>query len=425
MGSGLEEDTLAPRIVGRLTSRRVNTAKPKAGRQALVIGDGGGLWLQVTRGEGDHLRRSWTFRFEIGGKRREMGLGALSTFSLAEVRVRAKALRQQLADGIDPLAKREADKQARLVEQASTVTFEQCAKMFLKLHERGWGAAHRHQWNASLSNYVYPKIGRLPVRDIDQAAIMQLIEPLWSVKTTTASRVRSRIEAILDYALAHKFRQGDNPARILAALPKPATIAKPESFASLPWQDVPQFMSELRALQSVAARCTEFLILTAARTGEAIGARWDEIDLKAKTWTVPADRMKAGIKHSIPLSDRAVKILSDLPRIGPLVFGHLHEAALRRAVLAKLRPDGRPQCSTTTIHGFRASFKTWCSEATNYAPEIAEAALAHARGNRVTRAYDRGDLLQKRARLMQAWADFLAKPAKATAGNVVTLKAGA
>jgi integrase len=411
---------MAPRIVGRLTSRRVNTAKPKAGRQALVIGDGGGLWLQITKGEGDHLRRSWTFRYELAGKRREMGLGALSTFSLAEARARAKALRQQLADGIDPLAKREADKQARLVEAASTMTFRQCAEAYMALHEPGWGAAHRHQWNASLSTYVYPKIGDLPVRDIDQAAIMQLIEPLWSVKTTTASRVRSRIEAILDYALAHKFRQGDNPARILAALPKPATIAKPESFASLPWQDVPQFMSELRALQSVAARCTEFLILTAARTNEAIGARWSEIDLKGKTWAIPADRMKSGIKHSIPLSDRAVEILSNLPRTGPLVFGHLHAAAPRRTVLARLRPDGRPQCSTITIHGMRSSFKTWCSEATNYAPEIAEAALAHARGNRVERSYERGDLFQKRRRLMQAWADYLAKPA--SAGTVTPIR---
>jgi integrase len=428
MGSGLEEDTLAPRIVGRLTSRRVNTAKPKAGRPALVIGDGGGLWLQVTRGEGDHLRRSWTFRYEINGKRREMGLGALHTFGLAEARDRARALRQQLADGIDPLAKREADKQARLVEQASTVTFEQCAKMYLKLHERGWGAAHRHQWNASLSTYVYPKIGDLPVRDIDQAAIMQLIEPLWSVKTTTASRVRSRIEAILDYALAHKFRQGDNPARILAALPKPSKIAKAKHFAALPWEEMPAFVQQLRGLKTTAARCLEFLIYTGVRSDEVIGALWDEIDFKAKTWTIPGTRMKAGEEHRVPLSTRALELLGNLPRNGPLVFGDgggkMQEHALRRQVLAKLRPGASKLNSTVTTHGFRASFKTWAGESTNFANETIELALAHKVGNKVEQAYEKGDKLAKRARLMQAWADYLAKPAKPAADNVVPMKAG-
>jgi integrase len=414
----------------------VNTAKPKAGRPALVIGDGGGLWLQVTRGEGensDHLRRSWTFRYEINGRRREMGLGALHTFSLAEARNRARALRQLLADGIDPLAKREANKQARLVEQASTVTFEQCAKMYLKLHERGWGAAHRHQWNASLSTYVYPRIGDLPVRDIDQAAIMQLIEPLWSVKTTTASRVRSRIEAILDYALAHKFRQGDNPARILAALPKPSKIAKAEHFAALPWEEMPAFVQQLRGLKTTAARCLEFLIYTGARSDEAIGALWDEIDFKAKAWTLPAQRMKGGEEHRVPLSRAALELLTDMPRSGPYVFGDdddkmLQGHALRRQVLAKLRPGASKLTSSITTHGFRGSFKTWAGESTNFANEAIELALAHKVGNKVEQAYEKGDKLAKRARLMQAWADYLAKPAKpakAAADNVVSLKTGA
>jgi integrase len=246
------------------------------------------------------------------------------------------------------------------------------------------------------------------------------------VKTVTAARTRARIEKILDYATVHKFRQGDNPARILVALPKASKIAKAQSFPSLHWQDVPKFMTELHGLESVVARALEFTILTAARTGETLGATWSEIDLKAKTWTIPADRMKSGTKHHVPLSDAALKVLSGLPRNGPLVFGPLQEAALRRTVLARLRPDTKPQSSTITVHGFRASFKTWCSENTNFAPEIAEAALAHARGNRVERSYDRGELLAKRARLMQAWADYLAKPAKAAvAGNVVALKAGA
>jgi integrase len=413
---------MAPRIVGRLTSRRVSTAKPKPGRQALVIGDGGGLWLQITRGEGDHLRRSWTYRYEIDGKRREMGLGALHTFSLAEARARARTLRQQVADGIDPLEAREAARRARLAEQASTVTFEQCAERYLNLHADGWGAAHDHQWRASLRTYVYPLIGKLSVRDIDQAAIMKILEPVWTLKPTTAGRVRSRVEAVLDYAAAHDMRdREDNPARhITAALPKLSKIAKVQHFAAEPWETLPQFMQELRQLQSTAAKCMEWLILTTTRSEEAMGAEFEEIDLKAKTWTIPAARMKARTAHRIPLSTRALELLSGLPRSGPYVFGGdkpLQEMALRRQVLAQLRPGANPRSSTITTHGMRAAFKTWAGERTNFARETAEIALAHKIGNQTEQSYERGDKFLKRARLMQAWADYLAKP---VAEGVVT-----
>jgi integrase len=420
---------MAPRVVGRLTSRRVNAAKPKAGRQALIIGDGGGLWLQITRGEGDHLRRSWTFRYEIAGKRREMGLGALHTFSLAEARERARTLRQQLADGIDPLEAREAIKRAQLAEQARTVTVERCAEMYLALHADGWGADHDHQWRASLRTYVFPVIGKLAIADVDTAAVMKVVEPIWTTKPTTAGRVRSRLEAIFDYAVANKFCH-DNPARhVTAALPKKAKLekGKVKHFAAEPWEQMPQFMQELRQLQSTAAKCMEFLVISATRSEEAIGAKFDEIDLKAKTWTIPAERMKGKIEHRVPLSNRALEILSGLPRSGPYVFGGnkpLQEMALRRQVLARLRPGANRRRSTVTVHGMRAAFKTWAGERTNFARETVEIALAHKTGNQTEQAYERGDKFEKRRRLMQAWADYLAKPTKQEAGGKVVAMRG-
>jgi integrase len=395
---------MAPRVVGRLTSRRVSTARPKAGRQALIIGDGGGLWLQVTRGAGDHLRRSWTFRYEIDGKRHEMGLGALHTFSLAEARARARALRQQLADGIDPLEAREATKRAKLAEQARTMTFRRCAGMYLDLHQDGWKSAeHREQWASSLRNYIFPVLGDLSVADIDQAAVMKVVQPIWNTKTVTAARVRGRIEAVLDYAAANGFRGNENPARhVLVALPKKAKITTVEHYAALAWEDVPAFMVSLRALQSTAARCLEYAILTAARSDEAIGALWDEINFSTKTWAIPATRMKAGVAHDVPLSGRALEILRSLPRNGPYVFGGrqpLVKAALRRRVLHRLNPD-------ITVHGFRTCFRTWAAEATNYPEIVAEHALAHSVGSAVERAYKRTTLMSKRRQLMAAWGGF-------------------
>jgi integrase len=250
---------------------------------------------------------------------------------------------------------------------------------------------------------------------------MKILEPIWTLKPTTAGRVRSRVEAILDYAAANKFRGNDNPARhVAAALPKKSRIAKVQHFAAVPWEEMPQFMQELRQLQSTAAKCTEFLIITATRSEEAIGTKWDEINLKAKTWIVPSARMKGKIEHRVPLSNRALEILSGLPRNGPYVFGGnkpLQESALRRQVLARLRPGANRRCSSATVHGMRATFKTWAGESTNYARETAEIALSHKVGNQTERAYERGDKFEKRRRLMQAWADYLAKP---VAEGVVT-----
>src|SRR5262249_22885159 len=210
-----------PRVIGKLSARTVATAKPKAGRRALVLADGGNLYLQVTRGKDGGINRSWTFRYQIDGERGDMGLGPTYTLGIAQARAKAKALREQLLDDVDPLEAKEAARRAKLAEAAKTVTFERCAEMYINLHQAGWGARHLHQWRSSLAAYVYPKIGKLSVADVDQAVIMQIIEPLWAEKVVTAARVRRRIQAILDYAIAHRFREGgDNPARITSALPK-------------------------------------------------------------------------------------------------------------------------------------------------------------------------------------------------------------
>src|SRR5262245_6610704 len=310
-------------MVERLTPKQVSNAKPRAGQDSVLLADGGNLYLQCTRGKEGHVRRSWLFRFELGGRRREMGLGALHTVGLAEARERARGLRQQLLDRIDPLEARDQAERARLAEKARTVTFRQCAKSYIALHEDSWkNDKHRAQWDSTLETYAYPVIGDMSVRDVDSASILKVIEPLWRSKTETASRVRGRIEAILDYATASGFRTGDNPARhVVVALPKRSKLQKVKHHAALLYNELPEFMAELRRRESLSARALEFTILTVARTGEVIGARWPEIDLKARTWTVPAARMKAGKPHTVPITQRAVEILRGLPRrAGDRVF---------------------------------------------------------------------------------------------------------
>jgi integrase len=413
-----------PRIIERLSARKVATAKPKRGRRALFLSDGANLNLQISfADDGKTVRKSWVFLYQLNGRKRAMGLGPTYTVGLAEARAKAKALRQMLLEDRDPIEEREAAHRAKLAEAAKLMTFQQCAEAYVRLHESGWSSEHRSQWHASLRLYVLPKIGDVPVRDIDTAMVMQIIEPIWSAKTVTAGRVRARIEAVLEYATAHKFREGDNPARLLAALPKQSKIAPVGHLTALPWQDVPQFMSELRGLKSTAARCCEFLILCAARSGEAIGATWDEIDLKAKTWVVPPERMKARKEHRVPLSARALEILG--PKGDGYIFGGtrvLGETALRRTVLAKLRPGATRWRSSITTHGFRASFKTWCGESTNFAAETIELALAHAIGNKTEQSYERGDKFEKRRRLMDKWSKFCTEGAPAAAAVVTPLR---
>ncbi|WP_409565088.1 tyrosine-type recombinase/integrase [Methylobacterium sp. J-090] len=373
-----------------------------------MYGDGGGLWLQVT-GKG---AKSWIFRFTLRGKSREMGLGSAGTFTLAEARDRALACRKLCADGLDPIeAKRAQQDEARL-EAARAMTFEQCAAAYIEAHKAGWrNAKHAAQWTATLTTYAYPAFGGLPVAAVDTGFVMQAVQPVWTTKPETATRVRGRIESILDWATTHGYRRGENPARwkghLSNLLPKRSRVQKVEHHAALPYSKVGTFLADLRAREAMAARALEFAILTAARTGEVIGARWSELNLEAAEWTVPAERMKAGAEHRVPLSAPVLAILKGLSEAGrgEFVFpGGRHGKSLSNmGMLMMLRRMGREDL---TVHGFRSTFRDWASETTHFPSEVVEMALAHAIESKVEAAYRRGDLFAKRRALMDSWAAF-------------------
>jgi integrase len=401
------------RVTGKLSAQRARTAKPKAGRRVLVIGDGGNLYLQCTLDDDGNVRRSWVFRYEINGKRREMGLGPLRDRSLAEARDKAEALRKQLLDDVDPLEAREADKRAKLTERARSVTFREDAEAYMALHEKGWSPKHAQQWRRSLERYVYPAIGNMPVSQIIPATLLRLVEPLWLKRTVTASRIVNRLENVLAYATTHDHRQGDNPAgNLLAALPKRSKVAAVENFAATPYAQIATVMARLQQIGTPAARALRFLIVTATRADEVLGCEWSEIDLAKATWVIPARRMKGRREHRVPLSAPAVRLLQGLPRKGKRPFPIDDHAMLR--VLRKISAE-------STVHGMRSAFKQWAIECTAYPPNVSEAALAHKLASNPTEgAYLRdADLFEKRRRLMSAWADFCAKPMPAT-GAIVT-----
>jgi integrase len=411
------EEIVAARIVGRLKARQVSNAKPPRGKDSIDIGDGGNLLLQVTRGKGGHVRRSWVFKYEIGGskkekrkgQRHEIGLGALHTVSLAEARDKARALRQQLIDGLDPLIERRKRKQALIAERAKAFTFKQVAEAYLDLHLDSFkNAKHRYQWRATLTTYVYPKIGHMTVGGIGPADVLKCIEPIWNEKRETASRVRQRIKKILDYAAEREFRSGDNPAANITSLPKGSNGRG--HHPALPYADAPAFMAELRARDSLSARALEFTILTAARTGEVIGATRNEV--KAGLWTIPESRMKAGKEHRVPLCARALEILRALPRQGDKLF------SLSNMAMTQLLKGMRPG---VTVHGFRSTFMDWAHEQTAFPKAAIDKALAHTIGDKVEAAYRRGDLFEKRKQLMEAWARFCGTPVPKSA-TVVPLR---
>jgi integrase len=398
------------RTVHRLTARQIAATKPAPGER-LMLSDGGNLLAQII-GTKDGISRSWIFRYELDGKRHDLGLGSHSDRDLAEARAAARSLRQQLLDGIDPYAVRQqqrTDRLARVAERARAMTFRQCAMACIEAHADSWrNAEHRRQWITSLEQYVYPVIGDLPVDEIATPHIVKTLEPIWKTIPETANRVRGRIEKVLGWATIRGFRSGDNPARwrghLAELFPAVGKIAKPKHHAALPFTDVPALLTELAAIDHVAARALEFTILTAARAGEVLGATWDEID--QKTWTIPASRMKGGKQHKVPLSDRALALLAALPRTDKRIFPIGRVGML--FLLRELRPG-------VTVHGFRSTFRDWASERTNYPEAVAEQALAHAIGSKVERAYHRSDLFEKRRRLMADWASWCSKPAPAGA----------
>lgn len=391
------------RVLNKLTDRFVRTAKAPG-----YHGDGGGLWLQVSPAG----TKSWVFRFTLAGKAREMGLGPEHTVSLAEAREKARQQRTLVLEGVDPIEARNAGRRTAVATAARAVTFQAEAEAYIEAHRHGWkNAKHADQWTNTLTTYAYPTLGKLLVSDIDTALVMKCLQPIWTTKTETASRLRGRIEAVLDYATALKHRSGDNPARwrghLDNLLPKPTAVAVTEHHAALPYAEAGAFMKTLRATDGLSARALEFTILTATRTSEAIGARWSEIDLEAAVWTIPGARMKAKKAHRVPLSRAAVSLLKKLQGVdAAFVFPGakkgkpLSNMAMLKALKERM---GRPEL---TVHGFRSTFRDWAAEVSTYPNEVVEMALAHTIEDPTEAAYRRGDLFMKRTKLMQAWADY-------------------
>lgn len=399
--------------LNRLSERAVKAAE-KRGRYA----DGGGLFLQVSKWG----TKSWVFRFMRDGRERHMGLGSAITLKLADARERAQECRRVLLDDGDPIEARNARREERRLERARAKTFKMCADEYLAAHRAGWrNAKHRAQWASTLATYAYPTIGDLQVASIDVALVMKCLEPIWRVKPETAKRLRGRIESVLDHATVRGFRRGDNPARwrghLDKLLPAPGKVRKVKHHAALPFAAAPEFMRTLRGHDEAAARALELTILTVVRTSEAIGATWPEFDFSTKEWRIPGERMKAGVEHRVPLSARAIEILGQLPRNGPYVFpgDRVGRPLSNMAMLALLRRMGR---GDITVHGFRSTFRDWAAERTAFPNHVVEMALAHAIGDEVEAAYRRGDLFEKRRRLMNEWARYCATSPAAQADNV-------
>lgn len=377
-----------------------------------AVGGVPGLTLQITAGGA----KSWVFRVMVAGRRREIGLGAYPTVQLAEAYTRAREVRDQIFKGVDPLAERRAAQlkvQAdRADEIARSWTFQKCAEAYVAAKAPGWKSQkHAKQWSSTLSTYVYPRIGALPVSDVELSHVMAIVEPDWTSKTETMNRVRNRIELVLDWAAVRGYRSKDNPARwrgnldmLLAA---PSKVAPIKSHRALAVSQIPTFMSGLKEATGMAARCLEFVILTACRSGEARLATWDEINWEERTWHIPGARMKSGRPHRVPLSLPALALLEALPRLEGEKFifpsarkgASLSDMALLQ-VMRRMQVDAVP-------HGFRSAFSSWCASETDYPFEVREMALAHTVGDATVSAYQRSDLFEKRRKLMSDWADLV------------------
>lgn len=411
-----------------MTARQVATST-KLGY--LADGLQPGLNLQVTNGA-NGIVRSWVFRYTSPAtkRRREMGLGPLEARSLAQAREQVAAYRALLLNDIDPVDSRNAERRARQQARAKLLTFKEAATQCISTKEHEWkNDKHRKQWTSSLEAYAYPAIGAIPVPDITIEDVLRLLEPIWTTKTETATRVRQRIENVLDWCKARRLITGDNPASLRGGLgqllPKASKIAKVNHHAALPYQRINEFIITLRNKRGSSPRALEFLILTAARSGEVLGAKWDEIDMATNVWTIPAERMKARREHRIPLCDRARAIvdLMHAAKTGEYVFpGPKGESGLSNAALLALM-KGMNEFSGYVPHGFRSTFRDWAAETTNFSNETLELALAHTIKNQAEAAYRRGDQLPKRVKLMQLWQQYVETGAQA--GNLMAFKKGA
>ncbi len=369
--------------------------------------DGGNLYLQV----GQSGSKSWLFIYKRRGTGTtpEMGLGSLNNLPLKDAREKAAGLRQLLYQGIDPLEARNTDAIETALDKARSVTFNSAAKLCIAAKRPDWkNAKHAAQWTNTLATYAAPFIGEMGVQQIDTASILAVLEPVWNSKPETAARLRARMEAVLDWAKARDYRHGENPARwrghLDSLLPTLKKKQRVKHHAALPYDDVPAFMRQLRQQKGTGAEALQFTILTAARTGEVLGAGVQEFDLKIGLWTIPASRMKAGIEHSVPLAPPAIELVRAQPK-GPYLFAGLKPGhPMSNMAMAKVLK--RMNRGDITVHGFRSSFRDWAAEKTAYQNFIVEKALAHVVGNAVEAAYRRGELLEKRRALMMDWAQF-------------------
>lgn len=394
--------------LGALEVSRIKT------RGIHFVGGVAGLAINVTKSGS----RSWILRYQVGGKRRDKGLGGYPDVTLAQAKEAARAARAKIAHGIDPIEDGRALRSQLIASQVSAITFSQAAKQYIDTHEDSWrNAKHTQQWRNTIQTYADPVIGRVLIRDVDLPQILKVLEPIWRTKTETASRLRGRMESVLDWASARGFRTESNPARwkglLDKLLPSPGKIAKADHHRALPYAGMPEFMKSLAEQQGIAPRALEFAILTACRSGEVRGAKWTEIDMDNGVWIVPAIRMKAGKEHRVPLSAAAMDIvkLQKESAFCNFVFPSSRSSKKSEgsplsdmALLAVLRRMEVP----AVPHGFRSTFRDWCAETTDYPREVAEMALAHTIGDKVEAAYRRGDLFDKRKQLMQEWADFAA-----------------
>lgn len=382
----------------------LTTVKIKAintpGRDA----DQNGLYLQVNKTG----TKSRIYRYQINGKRREMGLGSLKQLSLKQARDAAFEAAKFKDQGTDPKTARDVQTEETLT---NTRTFKECALSYIDEQKDGWkNAKHASQWENTLSQYAYPVIGNLPVDQITTPLVLNILKPIWKTKTETATRVRGRIENILSWAIVHGYREVPNPAlwrgHLDMVLPQRNKVQKPKHHAALPYTDMPEFMAKIHQHKSLSSLALQFTILTAARTGEVIGATWGEIDLEKGIWNIPADRMKAEQEHRVPLSKEVIQILTALPSKEGFLFPSLRQGKhiSNMAMLQFLKRDMHRK--DLTVHGFRSTFRDWTAEQTHYPNEVCEAALAHTVKNKAEAAYRRGDMLEKRSALMQEWAEF-------------------
>jgi integrase len=412
-----------PKMTARLTAKKVEATTAPG-----LYPDGAGLYLQVT----GPAAKSWLYRYTLRGRQRWAGLGSAlgGGLSLANARSRRDDMKAQVKRGDDPVEARRQEAVDRKLTETRSITFREAAFQCIAAMRPGWdNPKHANQWDSTLRTYAYPVIGALPVAVVDTQAVLKILQPIWSTKTETAKRLRGRIERVLDWATSAGFRTGENPARWRGhmdnLLAKPSKLRAVEHHAALPYGKIGGFMAELREREGIAALALEFAILTCTRTSEVLGATWDEIDTDAAMWTIPAARMKARAEHRVPLSPAALDVLRRVREITThhdAVFPNLSRGR-PLSNMATLKQLARMNRADLTVHGFRSTFRDWAAERTGFERDVVEKALAHTVGSKVEAAYQRGDLLEKRRRLMNAWADYCAKVPTEGGQKVVKFRA--